>query len=88
MLRAISEGEECAASAHKFLMEEGQMVTSRLRRSSSLSWAQIFAELQFMLRKFETVPLPFSLVLAHVGKPMTDEIDEPESAMMLECTCG
>jgi len=85
MLRAISEGEECAASAHKFLMEEGQMVTSRLRRSSSLSWAQIFAELQFYASKIRDRPAALQPSLAHVGKPMTDEIDEPESAMMLEC---
>lgn len=85
MLRAISEGEEYAGSAHKFLLEEGQPVTSRIRRSSSLSWAQIFAELQFYASKIRDRPANPSPGVPVVGKPMADEIDEPESAMMLEC---
>lgn len=85
MLRAISEGEDCAASAHNFLLEEGQIVTSRLRRSSSLSWNQIFAELQFYASKIRDRPVVAQPSLPQVGKSITDEIDEPESAMMLEC---
>lgn len=85
MLRAISEGEDYATSAHKFLLEEGQPITSRIRRSSSLSWAQIFAELQFYASKIRDRPANPSPGVPVVGKPMTDEIDEPESAMMLEC---
>ena len=85
MLRAISEGEECATSAHKFLLEDGHMVTSRLRRTSSLSWAQIFLELQFYASKIRDRPSTTLSSVPLVGKPITDEIDEPESAMMLEC---
>lgn len=85
MLRAISEGEEYAGSAHRFLLEEGQPVTSRIRRSSSLSWAQIFAELQFYASKIRDRPANPSPGVPVVGKPLADEIDEPESAMMLEC---
>ena len=85
MLRAISEGEEYATSAHRFLLEEGQPVTSRIRRSSSLSWGQIFAELQFYASKIRDRPANPSPAVPVMGKPMTDDIDEPESAMMLEC---
>ena len=85
MLRAISEGQEYATSAHMFLLEEGQQITSRIRRSSSLSWGQIFAELQYYASKIRDRPANPSPGVPVVGKPMIDEIDEPESAMMLEC---
>ncbi|KAI9837296.1 MAG: hypothetical protein M1819_000370 [Sarea resinae] len=84
MLRAISEGEDCANAAHEFLLEEGPVASGRLRRTSSISWAQIFGELQFYASKIRDRPAP-QPVAYQAGRPHHDEIDEPESAMMLEC---
>ncbi|SLM38825.1 Nucleoporin Nup186/Nup192/Nup205 [Lasallia pustulata] len=85
MLRAISEGEECATLAHRFLLDESTTTPARLRRSGSLNWAQIFNELGFYtakLRDHSVAALPTS---NYSGKPKIDEIDEHESALMLEC---
>ena len=47
MLQAISENEECASAAHEFLMDEGHHSSGKMRKSQSLTWAQIFRELDF-----------------------------------------
>ncbi|KAI9716272.1 MAG: hypothetical protein M1812_005497 [Candelaria pacifica] len=85
MLQSISGEKECANSAHKFLLEEGPNTAGKFRRSSSLSWAQIFNELQFYASKIRDRPTAPQPALYQAGKPRVDEIDEPESAMMLEC---
>ena len=85
LLRAISKGEECAASAHRFLLEEGGGggSASRIRRTSSLSWTLIFEELNVYtsaVRDSSVASRP-----SFSNKPNSDEIDEPESGLMLEC---
>ena len=85
MLRAISEGEECATSAHRFLLDEGTTTPVRLRRSGSLNWAQIFSELGFYASKLRDHPVAALPASHYSGKPKIDEIDEHESALMLEC---
>lgn len=85
MFRAISGTDEWATAAHRFLLEEITTTPGRLRRSSCLSWAQIFNELDFFASKVRENPaavLPASKFGATI-KPI--EVDEPESAMMLEC---
>ena len=84
MLRAISEGEENASAAHNFLLEEGSTTSLKLRRTSPLSWAQIFGELEFYSAKIHEHPMAISF--SQYGRnTMNDEIDEPESGLMLEC---
>ena len=85
MFRAISEGEECASAAHHFLLEESSVAPGRLRKSSSLSWAQIFGELDFYASKIREHPMVVLSTNQAGAKSKPVEIDEPESAMMLEC---
>lgn len=85
MLRAISEGGECATSAHRFLLDEGTNTSARLRRSCSLNWTQIFNELGFYASKLREHPVAALPASHYSGKPKIDEIDEHESALMLEC---
>ena len=86
LIRAISRDEECAASAHHFLLEESSSSSSsRIRRTSSLSWSLIIEELNTYITasrdNYGAVrPLPSS-----IGKNGSDEVDEPESGLMLEC---
>lgn len=83
-LRSISKGEECATSAHRFLLEEGSTTSVRIRRSSSLCWAQIIAELNLYSSKIaehSTNVRPVN----QFNRLNSDDIDEPESALMLEC---
>lgn len=84
MLSSISGGEESAGSAHRFLLEEGSAVAAKIRRSTSLSWAQIFAELSLYTSKSREQPMANRSTYYYGGKHNPDDIDEPESAYMLE----
>ena len=86
MLQAISENEECATAAHEFLVDEGHHSSGKLRRSQSLTWAQIFRELDFFSGKIRQKPAPTQTVRYRSEKLSSDQAEtEPESAMMLEC---
>jgi len=82
MLRTLSEGEDCADAAHKFLLAES---SSRLRKNSPLSWHHIFSELEFYSSTIKERPALQSGVGFQPGTAQTDQLVEPESAMMLEC---
>ncbi|SPO02941.1 related to nucleoporin [Cephalotrichum gorgonifer] len=85
MLQAISENEDCATSAHHFLLDEGTHGSGKLRRSLSLTWSQIFKELAFFSEKIREKPAPVPTTF-RPGKPNPAQAEaEPESAMMLEC---
>jgi nuclear pore complex protein Nup205 len=85
MLRSISEDKQCANAAHQFLLEEGSPVAGKLRRTGSLSWTQIFAELEFYASTIRDRPAPTNAGGLAPQQPIPDQVVEPESAMMLEC---
>ncbi|KAL8735507.1 MAG: hypothetical protein Q9181_002765 [Wetmoreana brouardii] len=85
MLRSISRGEECATAAHQFLLDEGNATPARIRRSSSLNWSQILSELNLYAAKIRDNPTASRPPVRYGGKPHAGDIDEPESALMLEC---
>ncbi|KAL9079960.1 MAG: hypothetical protein Q9157_001207 [Trypethelium eluteriae] len=85
VVRSISEGEECAEAAHRFLLEEGATASGQIRRMSSLSWRQMFEELHFYASNLRDRPSPPKNALVQSGKPIEDQIAEPESALMLQC---
>jgi nuclear pore complex protein Nup205 len=85
MLQAISGNDQCADHAHAFLLDEGHHSSGKMRRSQSLTWAQIFRELKFFLDKAKQKPAQAQTVRYRAGKPTQDVAEaEPESAMMLE----
>ena len=84
-LRSIAQGEECATSAHRFLLHDGDTSSTKIRRSSSLSWAQIFAELTLYTSKIGEHNANIRPKSQNNGRSSSDNIDEPESALMLEC---
>jgi len=84
MFRSISEGEECATAAHRFLLEESSPVPAKIRRSHSLSWSQILGELNVYIAKIREQPTALRPTIQYGGRPGPDEIDEPESSIMLE----
>ena len=84
MLRAISQGEDPATSAHHFLLEEGNVASSKIRRISSLSWAQIFGELNLYVAKIREQPQAARPGNTYSSKQSVDDIDEPESVLMLQ----
>ena len=84
LLRAISNGEDCASSAHRFLIEEGNS-TSRIRRTSSISWTLIFEELNIYTTATKDSSGTARSMHSFAGKSNSGEVDEPESGLMLEC---
>ena len=84
MLIALSEDEDCATSAHEFLLDEGSQSSGKLRRTHSLTWNQIFKELTFFCSKIRNAP-SVPQAYGH-GKANNNYVEmEPESFMMLEC---
>lgn len=85
MLQAISGNEECATAAHEFLLEEGHLSSGKLRRSQSLTWTQIFKELDFFSDKTRQKPTTTQPMRYRGAKSAHEQMEtEPESAMMLE----
>lgn len=84
MLRSISKGEEYASSAHTFLLDESTATSAKIRRTTSLSWAQILAELLFYTMKAREPPKPSRSTRTYHITAAEDDFDEPESALMLE----
>lgn len=85
MLQSISEDEECATSAHEFLLDDGAQSSGKMRRTHSLSWNQIFKELTFFCSKIRDRPSLPQTQTYRPGKPQNDLAEiEPEASMMLE----
>lgn len=84
-LRSIAQGEECATSAYRFLLHDGDTSSARIKRSSPLSWAQIFAELTLYTSNIGEHIATIRPKSQYNGRPNPDNTDEPESALMLEC---
>lgn len=87
MLCSISEGEENAEAANKFLSEEDKFMTSKLRRSTTMNWTQMFAELgHYATRIVEKPPSgTSSQSMMRARKPDPVDQIEPESPVMLTC---
>ncbi|KAL1966846.1 hypothetical protein VTN77DRAFT_3811 [Rasamsonia byssochlamydoides] len=84
MLCSISEGEDNATAAHRFLLEEDKHMSVKFRRSTSMNWSQMFAELQLYASKVTEKPSTSQTIL-HTRKSETADMNEPESPVMLTC---
>lgn len=90
MLCSISEGEENAAAAHRFLLEEDKFMPSKFRRSTTMNWSQMFAELKLYASRVIEKPSSATTPQGVPGmfrprKPEPVEMNEPESPVMLTC---
>ncbi|KAK0732791.1 nucleoporin Nup186/Nup192/Nup205 [Apiosordaria backusii] len=86
MLQSLACNEESATAAYTFLLDEGHQSSGKMRRSQSLTWNQIFKELDFFATKLNERANPSQMQIQRPGKSGTDQGEaEPESAMMLEC---
>ncbi|CAG7919511.1 unnamed protein product [Penicillium olsonii] len=90
MLCSISEGEENAAAAHKFLTEEERFMSTKFKRSTTMSWSQMFAELKLYASRVTEKPSGGTAAAQgpsmYLGrKPEPVEMNEPESPVMLTC---
>ncbi|KAF2190125.1 hypothetical protein K469DRAFT_657840 [Zopfia rhizophila CBS 207.26] len=84
MLRSLSTGETNAESAHIFLMEEGASASGKIRRTSSLSYTHIFNELIEFANNIAEPKKTIQGSLFSTSQNPVDQIEEPESGMMLQ----
>jgi nuclear pore complex protein Nup205 len=84
MLCSISEGEECAAYGHRFLLDESSTSSVRLRKSPSMNYAQMFAELELYAFKVNERSSPTHDV-PNIRKILATDMNELESPVMLSC---
>ncbi|KAJ5832576.1 hypothetical protein N7474_000887 [Penicillium riverlandense] len=87
MLCAISGGEENATAVHRFLSEEDKFMSSKFKRSTSMNWTQMFAELRLYATRVTEKPssTTTSQGVLRSRKPEPVEMSEPESPVMLTC---
>ncbi|KAJ5951988.1 uncharacterized protein N7479_010401 [Penicillium vulpinum] len=90
MLCSISEGEENAAAADRFLSEEDKFMPSKFKRSTTMNWSQMFAELKLYASRVTEKPATTTSPQGVPGmfrprKPEPVEMNEPESPVMLTC---
>jgi nuclear pore complex protein Nup205 len=89
MLCSISEGEANATAAHRFLSEEDKFMSSKFKRSTTMNWSQMFAELKLYASRVTEKPSSGSPAqgpgMYRARKPEPVEMNEPESPVMLTC---
>ncbi|OJD31210.1 nuclear pore complex subunit nup192 [Diplodia corticola] len=86
MLKSLTEGEDCAAAAHRFLQEEGVVASGKLRRTTSLSYQHILSELHFYATSIKEKPNPSpTMRYQRSAQDSDDYLVEPETGLMLEC---
>ncbi|KAL4802066.1 nucleoporin Nup186/Nup192/Nup205 [Aspergillus unguis] len=85
LLCSISGGEDNAAAAHRFLMEEDKFMGSKFKRSASMNWSQMFAELQIYATRVTEKPVAAVPTFQRARKYETSDMSEPESPVMLSC---
>ncbi len=83
MLCSIAEGQECAAFGHRFLLDESSS-SSRMRKSPSMNYAQMFAELELYAFKVNERSSPAQNV-PNIRKVLPTDMNELESPVMLSC---
>lgn len=85
LLCSIAGGEENATAAHRFLSEEDKFMSGKFRRSTSMNWSQMFAELQLYASRVTEKPPTTSQAILRARKPESADMSEPESPVMLTC---
>ncbi|KAL4988545.1 nucleoporin Nup186/Nup192/Nup205 [Aspergillus falconensis] len=84
LLCSISGGEDNATAAHRFLLEEDKFMSSKFKRSASMNWAQMFAELQIYATRVTDKPST-AQTIQRTRKFEPADMSEPESPVMLSC---
>ncbi|KAL4891288.1 nucleoporin Nup186/Nup192/Nup205 [Aspergillus ambiguus] len=86
LLCSIAGGEDNAIAAHKFLSEEDKFLSTKFKRSTSMNWSQMFAELQLYANRVTEKPSASnSQTVLRARKSEPTDMSEPESPVMLTC---
>lgn len=84
MLRSLAGTEDCATQVHHFLLEDTSMPSGKLRTAASVSWTQIFSELEVYAQSISDKPAVHQSSAMHAEGLSDGHLVEPESAIMLE----
>lgn len=82
LLRAIASDEKSGNQAHLFLLEDTTMSSGRLRKTYSVSWSQIFAELELYASSVRNKAVNPNQVASEDSAEAN--FIEPETYIMLE----
>jgi nuclear pore complex protein Nup205 len=84
MLCSISKGPDYAAFGHRFLLDESSTSSGRFRKSPSMNYAQMFAELELYAIKVNERSTP-THSRPSIRKVLPTDMNELESPVMLSC---
>ncbi|KAK3680136.1 hypothetical protein LTR78_000513 [Recurvomyces mirabilis] len=84
LLTSVSSDEKSANHAHRFLLEDSTMVSGRLRKTYSVSWGQIFAELDTYASSLRDKPAAPQASNQDAQVNGADYIEGVETGIMLE----
>jgi nuclear pore complex protein Nup205 len=83
LLCSISEDQECAKAAHKFLLDDSTPAPTRGKRTPSMNYQQIFEELELYSHKVHERTTVSQVPNAR--KVLPADMNELESPVMLSC---
>ena len=84
LLRSIAGDEKSANQAHLFLLDDSAMTTGKLRKTYSVSWAQIFSELGIYAASVKDKPATSQQTSSQAENDPETSYVEPETYIMLE----
>ncbi|EMC97803.1 hypothetical protein BAUCODRAFT_146420 [Baudoinia panamericana UAMH 10762] len=84
LLRSVANSSNTANHAHRFLLEDSTMLSGKLRRTYSVSWAQIFAELEVFASSLRDKPAMPQAVGQETPAYVDNHIEGIETSIMLE----
>lgn len=84
LLRSIASDPKSANQAHRFLLEDTAMVSGKLRKTYSVSWAQIFAELDTYASSLRDRPAAPQAAGQDASAVGIDYVEGVETGIMLE----
>ena len=85
LLKSIASDEKSGNQAHLFLREDTTMSSGKLRKSYSVSWSQIFSELDVFASTTKDRPANPQQATNQDGNHPEGNYMEPETPLMLEC---
>ena len=83
LLRAIAIDEKSGNQAHRFLLGDSIMTSGKLRKAYSVSWSQIFSELEIYSTSVKNQPATSQQVPSQNGSLPESDYMEPETNIML-----
>lgn len=84
LLRSVATDAKSANQAHRFLLEDSAMVSGKLRKTYSVSWSQIFAELDTFATVLREIPAARQPTGQDGVALNTEYVEGVETSIMIE----